>query len=415
MKAQAAWIHYILIIGCGSVDLTLPEITAGSTPGLALQYYTDINQTNYIPIPKMVTTGGIYYVRGVNKVGCNDIKPIRVIINEPPDLRITDPAGVCIPQKIDLTDPAITAGSEPGLQITYWEDIKATIPLLTPNAIAKSGTYFIRGYRNGFCGVVKPVEVKIGVVPNVVIHNPTNCGKIDLTDPAITAGSTAGIGYTYWADAAATISLPDVTNIGVSGTYYLKGSATSGCSIIRPILATVNPFPVFTVTDPTPVAYPVTTIDITTAVNHNIGLTYTYWLDSLTRKPVANPRAVDKRGRYFIRATNEFGCSAIKAVNAFILPPPDPIVYAPNAFTPNNDGINDVFRIKIIGETTIKNLRIYSRWGQLVYNDANFTHNWNGKLQGTELPPGVYVWILEGTDTYYKKPFAHKGLITLIR
>lgn len=404
------------ITGCVTgVDLTSPAITAGSSPGLIFKYYTDINQINYVPIPTMVTTSGIYYIKGINKVGCNEIKPIRVIVNEPPNLVITNPAGVCIPQKIDITDPAITAGSEPGLQITYWENLIATIPLLTPKAIDKGGTYYIKGYKDGSCEIIKPVVVKIGVIPNIVIHNPTGCGKVDLTEPAVTAGSTAGIGYTYWADAAATISLPDMNNITVSGTYYIKASSTSGCAIIRPVLATVNPLPDFTITDPKPVTYPVTTIDITTAVNHTIGLSYTYWLDSLTRKPVGNPRAVDKRGRYFIRATNEFGCSTIKGVNAIILPPPQPIVYVPNAFTPNNDGINDVFRIKVIGETSINHLKIYSRWGQLVYDDPNFNHKWNGKLKGTELPAGVYVWILDGTDTYYKKSFAHKGLITLVR
>jgi gliding motility-associated-like protein len=404
------------IVGCTTgVDLTSAAVTAGSSPGLFYSYYVDITQTNYIPIPSKVTQSGIYFIKGVNKVGCNDIKPIKVTIKDPPKLMVTNPAGVCVPQKIDITDPAITAGSEAGLQLSYWQNLVATIPLPTPNSIDKSGRYFIMAEKPGVCAIVQPVDVKIGEIPTIIIHNPTGCGKVDLTDPDVTEGSTPGIGYTYWADAAATVSLTNVNNITSTGTYYIKASSSSGCSIIRPILATVNPFPIFTVTDPTPVNYPVTTIDITTAVNQNLNLTYTYWLDSLTRKPVKDPRLIDKRGRYFIRATNEFGCSVIKAVNAVILPPPEPIVFAPNAFTPNNDGINDVFRIKIIGEISVRQLKIYSRWGQLVYDDANFSHNWNGKLKGVELPLGVYTWILQGMDTYFKKPFAHKGIITLVR
>jgi len=404
------------ITGCSTgVDLTSPAITAGSTPGLTYSYYTDLNQTNYVPVPSKVTTSGIYYIKGVNKAGCNDIKPIKVTVMEPPNLTITNPAGVCMPQKIDITDPAITAGSESGLLLTYWKNSATTIPLPNPNAIDISGTYYIMGIKNGGCGAVKPVDVKIGEVPNIVIHNPTGCGKVDLTDASVTSGSTPGISYTYWMDAAATVSLPDPNAVTVSSTYHIMASSSSGCSIIRPVLVTVNPIPDFIVTDPAPVVYPVMTIDLTSAVNQNADLTYTYWLDSLTRKPVINPRAVDKRGRYFIRATNEFGCSLIKPVNAVIIPPPEPIVYVPTGFTPNNDGLNDLFKIKIIGEVNTSHFRIYSRWGQVVYDDPNLSHYWNGKLKGTELPVGVYIWILDGFDTYFKKPFTQKGLITLVK
>lgn len=404
------------ITGCSTgVDLTSPAITAGSTPGLTFTYYTDLNQINYVPIPSKVTVSGIYYIKGVNNTGCNDIKPIIVTVKEPPNLIITDPAGVCVPQKIDITDPSVTAGSEAGLVLSYWKDLGATIPLPNPNAINTGGIYYIMGVKNGGCGAVKAVNVKIGEIPNIVIHDPTSCGKVNLMNAEIITSNMPDIDYTYWTDAATTVSVTDPGNITVSGIYYIKASASSGCSIIRPVSVTVNPFPDFTVTDPAPVVYPAITVDLTSAVNQNTGLTYTYWIDSLTRKPVTNPKAVSKRGRYFIRGTNEFGCAVIKAVNAVIIPPPEPIVYVPTAFTPNNDGLNDVFRIKIIGEIAVNHLRVYNRWGLLVYDDPNLSHNWNGKLKGIELPVGVYVWVLDGMDTYYKKYFTHKGLLTLVR
>jgi gliding motility-associated-like protein len=404
------------ITGCPTgVDLTAPAITAGSTPGITYTYYTDLSQINYVPVPTRVTTSGIYYIKGVNRSGCNDIKPIQVTIMEPPRLTITNPEGVCIPQKIDITHPAITSGSEPSVQLSYWIDAEATIPLLTPNAINSSGTYFIMGIKSGTCGIVKPVEVKIGAVPKIVINNPTGCGKVNIAEFNITAGSDASLSYSYWADPAATILLTDENNITTTGTYYIKSSSPSGCSVTKPALVTVNPFPNFTVTDPKPAIYPVTSVDLTSSVDQNVGLSYTYWLDSLTRKTLSKPKFVDIRGRYFIKSTNEFGCSVIKGVNAVIIPPPEPMVYVPNAFTPNNDGLNDVFKIKIIGETAIHRLRIYNRWGQIVYDDPNLDHQWNGKLKGIELPAGVYVWIFQGLDTYFKKPFEHKGLITLLR
>lgn len=404
------------INGCASgVDLTARYITAGSSPGLKFSYFNDLNQTDYVPVPSRVTISGIYYIRGVNASGCSDMKPIKVNIVEPPNLIINDPPGVCLPVTVDITDPFVTAGSDPGLTLGYWKDAGGTVLLPNPKTITASGIYYISAVKTGSCNIIKPVEVKIGEVPNIIIHDPTGCGKVDLADTSITSGSTPGIGYTYWKDPAATVSVTDINTITTSGTYYIKATANSGCSITRPVRVTVNPLPDFIVIDPAPVHYPVQTVDLTTAVVQNSYLTFTYWFDSLTRKVVSNPHAVDMRGRYFIRGKNEFGCILIKPVNAVILPPPEPIVYAPNAFTPNNDGLNDLFKIKIIGETSIHYLKIYNRWGQLVYDNPDMSRYWNGKLNGIELPLGVYVWIMAGIDTYFKKPFSKKGVITLVR
>lgn len=404
------------ITGCKTtgVNLTSAVLTAGSTPGLVYSYYTDVSQLNYVPVPSKVTASGIYYIKGVNKSGCNDIKPIKVTIIDPPVLVIKDPDGVCMPQKVNITLPEITTGSEPGLTLTYWQNIDTTILLTNPGAIDKSGIYYIKAIKAGSCAIVKPVVVKIGEIPNVVIHHPAGCGKVNLADTLIYSGSTSNLTYTYWTNAAATNAVTDLI-IKQSGTFYIKASFPSGCSIIRPVVVTVNPIPDFTVTDPAPVVYPIQIIDITAAVSHTNGLKYTYWLDSLTRRPVANPAAITKRGRYFIRATNEFGCSTVKPVNAVIIPPPQPIVYAPNAFTPNNDGLNDVFTIKVIGEVSIGYLKIYNRWGQLVYANPDLLFTWNGRVRGIDLPVGSYVWVLAGMDTYFKKPFTQKGVINLLR
>lgn len=397
------------------VDITSPNVTAGSTPGLTYTYYSDVNEINYVPVPSKITIPGIYYIKGENASGCSDIKPINVTIKPLPGLIINNPEGVCIPKTIDITDLNITAGSEAGIKLTYWKNAAANNVLSNPNAVNLAGIYYIKADNNSGCSNIQPVIVKIGEIPVVNLSNPTACGKIDLTAPQITAGSTAGLVYTYWVDTAATQALANPKVVTITNNYFIKSSSAAGCSVIKPILATVNPFPDFIVTDPKPVNYPVMTIDLTAAVNQNNGLTYSYWLDTLAKRSVSNPKAVNKRATYYIKGTNEFGCSIIKPVQAAIIPPPDPIIYAPTAFTPNNDEINDVFRIKIIGETAINHLRIYNRWGQVIYDDPNLNHTWNGKLKGIEVPGGVYIWIIDGMDTYYNKSFSQKGLITLIR
>jgi gliding motility-associated-like protein len=88
-------------------------------------------------------------------------------------------------------------------------------------------------------------------------------------------------------------------------------------------------------------------------------------------------------------------------------------IYVPNAFTPNGDGVNDVYQVFPIGAKYIS-LRIFNRWGERVFESLDVAKGWDGKYKGTLQPPGVYVYLVDVTfnDGYT----AHdKGSVTLIR
>ena len=73
-------------------------------------------------------------------------------------------------------------------------------------------------------------------------------------------------------------------------------------------------------------------------------------------------------------------------------------VFAPNSFSPNNDNINDIFRINVFGKIVIDYLEIYNRWGGQVFRTKDISKGWNGKFNNLDAPTGVYVWILQGYD-----------------
>ncbi|MBK9254176.1 MAG: gliding motility-associated C-terminal domain-containing protein [Saprospiraceae bacterium] len=92
-------------------------------------------------------------------------------------------------------------------------------------------------------------------------------------------------------------------------------------------------------------------------------------------------------------------------------------VFLPNAFTPNNDGLNDEFRpVGVFDGIRSYKLAVWNRWGERIFETEDFREGWNGQLRnsGSNSPPGVYAWILE-----YINPRGEikneKGSVTLIR
>lgn len=89
---------------------------------------------------------------------------------------------------------------------------------------------------------------------------------------------------------------------------------------------------------------------------------------------------------------NEGGCSDRVSLDVCI----DPInrIFAPTAFSPNNDGVNDVFNIKTVGAEN-EVLQIFNRWGELVYETNNLKFGWDGYHKERACEMGVYVWQLK--------------------
>ncbi|MGZ8569328.1 MAG: T9SS type B sorting domain-containing protein [Bacteroidia bacterium] len=93
-----------------------------------------------------------------------------------------------------------------------------------------------------------------------------------------------------------------------------------------------------------------------------------------------------------------------------------PILHVPNVFSPNNDGLNDTFRVYCTDVASAE-LQIYNRWGECVYESADLNKGWNGKFKGTLCPEERYVWLLRYTGK--EAPSADytelSGIVQLIR
>ncbi len=120
---------------------------------------------------------------------------------------------------------------------------------------------------------------------------------------------------------------------------------------------------------------------------------------------------------YSLNVTDAFGCTDADSLQ--ILIDKTRRVFIPNVFSPNFDGVNDVFYIQGKGFANINYLRIYDRWGELVFeNNSGQTNRtsdgWNGEFEGEKLNSGVFVYVaelefLDGITAIYK------GDVTLLK
>ena len=90
-----------------------------------------------------------------------------------------------------------------------------------------------------------------------------------------------------------------------------------------------------------------------------------------------------------------------------------PEIYVPNAFSPNGDGKNDVFRIKPVS-MHVQTSEIYNRWGQKIYSSPDYRKGWDGRINGNVQDEGMYIWILIGKDENGKQ-IRRSGNLVLIR
>ena len=118
-----------------------------------------------------------------------------------------------------------------------------------------------------------------------------------------------------------------------------------------------------------------------------------------------------RSGVYHVQTTNEFGCTAIDDV--WIEITNDYPIFVPNSFTPNYDGLNDVFLV--YGEGIIKfEMSIYNRWNQKIFNSNDQKAGWDGEFKGELVKNDSYLYIINYT-TYDNKKRQKIGYVVILK
>ncbi|MGZ5286284.1 MAG: PKD domain-containing protein, partial [Flavisolibacter sp.] len=194
---------------------------------------------------------------------------------------------------------------------------------------------------------------------------------------------------------------PDPQQYGQSGIFTVTTIATnsSGCKDTATRNILVNPLPQVTLpsTMTMQAGFPIT---IPAEYTNNV-IGYTWTPDETLNcndcpQPIASPKF---NTNYTVAFVDSNGCRNTGQVQIVVICK-DANVFIPNTFSPNGDGSNDVFYVRGRGLDRVKSLRIFNRWGEVVFEQQQFPVNdpafgWNGKYKGNKPIPDVYVYQVE--------------------
>lgn len=121
---------------------------------------------------------------------------------------------------------------------------------------------------------------------------------------------------------------------------------------------------------------------------------------------------VSQSGTYSVEASN--ACNSVTATKIVAFKECPPLLFVPSAFTPNYDGLNDVFKIHSMGSIKSFRISVYNRYGQRVFSTKDISQAWDATFNHTTQPAGIYIWIALYTDA---RGVTHtkKGTVALIR
>ena len=223
-----------------TVDITVANITRGSSFVNNLTYWIDANATMPLTYPKKISVTNTYYIKAVNATNlCYDIKPVTVLIDNQPVL-VTHTVTGC--NTADLTADAVTAGSTGFLPpFRYYLDPEATQPLTTdPKAVTETRKYYIQAFNKYSCSAISAVQVNVSPIPQLSITNPRPVIFPQPVDITQTFPHDANLIYSYFLDSLGIYRVKEPHAVQRDGVYYIKAvNAITNCTKVFKVKITV--------------------------------------------------------------------------------------------------------------------------------------------------------------------------------
>ncbi len=333
-----------------------------------------------------------------NTKGCASdtlIQPI--VINSKPVANFGYTTPVCNGLPVQFSDSSKAAGGV----VNKWSWVYAGAEFSkTQNSsnIFTPGLQTVKLVATSSAGCVSDSAAKAFLVnpsPDVTISFKDACKNALVDFTAVDNSGTVAQWKWLFGDGGSAITQNAQHTYNANGTYKVKLFATTanGCysdSLTKDII--IYSTDVFAGNDTIAAAGQPIQLN---AIN---GLSYT-WSPAapLSNPNIANPVAILAATQTFtVKAFTPEGCESFDDVVVKIYNGPD--IYLPNAFTPNGDSKNDIFKGIAVGVKQFNYLRVFNRWGQLVFSTTDYNKGWDGTWHGQNQPGGVYLVMANAID-----------------
>ncbi len=366
-----------------------------------------INANTATPTVSPVSSA-IYYV-DLDDNGCKNRDSVKVNVVDHVSLLAMNDTTICATDTIQLKIMS------DGLQYAWTPASQLINPTFkNPYAFTGSTTNYLVKATIGGCSATENIQVT--TVPYPVVNAGEDIILCYGTNGQL-KGTTNGSSWqwspaTYLTSASLLnpVAFPPRTTDFVLSAFDTKGCPKPGRDTVKVIM-----LPKMNVSAGADSAV---VINQPVQLNASGGVAYNWSPpDYLSSATIPNPVALFPLNaediRYKLVAYTDEGCkdSAFLSIRVFKTVP---TVFVPTAFTPNNDGRNDLLRPIAAGMKSIELFNIYNRWGQLLFSTRINGHGWDGNVNGQSQAVGTYVWMVKATD-YTGKSYFQKGTVTLIR
>jgi gliding motility-associated-like protein len=264
------------------------------------------------------------------------------------------------------------------------------------------------------CDSIVSVTVESATAINIELSDEHSCPNIasGIVNIELLPGSASPLSFAL--NGAPYSS--DLTYTGLAaGAYTLIAQDTNGCQLSSNFNIESEP-PLIIDIESQPItcdqAQGVLLANVRSGDDGSLTLT---WSDSTTGNLLTSTQA----GTFQLEATNACEAQTYEFTLLDVRPDEASLLYVPNAFSPNDDGVNDTFRA-YTGRSSIWNqyhLMVFDRWGNMLFETNDPEVGWDGFFRGTLMNDAVHVWHIEGEIENCGRTFqiTNKGDVTIVR
>jgi gliding motility-associated-like protein len=376
---------------CKGTPVTLK---AGGSAAYQYRWYKDGALTGDVTPSLIITQAGKYKVEVSSCDGSwVPSKEVQVaLINIPVPVIVTDKPAYCIDDNATLS---IAVPTDPNYTINWYKDnILLTADVNHTSVITNNPGVYTVTIVNNQSNSDGTICNQTFVSQPLSFNPPPTVSIQKIVKTTLCDGQTVDLKVTYTTGTVkwSTGETSDQIKVSNSGSYKATVTTAAGCSVDATTDVQFFPNPVLNI----PNAGICVASHKTATLTAPPGLASYIW----NGQTGSNTYTTDHPQTVTVIVTDANGCQATQQIQ---VNDECPDVKIPNAFTPNGDGINDTWDILGLEYDPTALVRVFTRYGQQVFQSKGYGTPWNGEAKGQKLPTGAYYYIItakNGSQTY---------------